>query len=63
VYTRYNQNVHCTPAGDYKSSLVVKFETTINDRIDFHKEEPIPRNTDLSLRLSFGVKLSLRYNR
>jgi len=62
VHSLY-QNVHCTPAGDYKSSFVVKFETTINDRIDFHKEEPIPRNTDLSLRPSFGVKLSLRYNR
>lgn len=29
-------------AEDYKSSFVVKFETTINDRIDFHKEEQIP---------------------
>lgn len=24
----------------------IKFETTINDRIDFRKEEPIPRNTN-----------------
>lgn len=43
------------PAEDYKSSLIVKFETTINDRIDFHKEEPIPRNTDLFSHLSFGI--------
>lgn len=32
---------------------LVKFETTINDRIDFHKEEPISRNIGFLFTLTY----------